>query len=81
MQNNDIPNLVKKCIILNQEMFRKVLSQGIKSGLKYGPSPEGELYPELQDYILAAQNYDETRNGYWPIPLLEEQNNPNLYKK
>lgn len=52
-----------------------------KVWLKYGPSPEGELYPELQDYILAAQNYDETRNGYWPIPLLEEQNNPNLYKK
>lgn len=49
--------------------------------LKKGHSPEDANYPELQDYEEAAANYQEDSSGYWPIPLLEEQNNPNLYNK
>ncbi len=33
------------------------------------------------DYDTAAQNYDSDNDSYWPIPLIEEQNNPNLYNK
>ncbi len=33
------------------------------------------------DYIQAAQNYKASSHSYWPIPLVEEQCNPNLYNK
>ncbi|MFR9519394.1 MAG: RagB/SusD family nutrient uptake outer membrane protein [Rikenellaceae bacterium] len=33
----------------------------------------------IEDYRMAAQNYTDEDDGWWPIPLLEEQNNPNLY--
>ncbi len=37
--------------------------------------------PRVADYYKpAAENYDGSGAGYWPIPLLEVQNNPNLYK-
>ena len=42
---------------------------------------EFKAVDNLFDYYKpAAENYDNAGAGYWPIPLLEEQNNPNLYK-
>jgi len=34
---------------------------------------------EYNDFTIASQNFNDSKS-YWPIPLLEEQNNPNLYK-
>lgn len=74
-------NLSKEVYHLAPRMVPGVSKPKNRIWLRKGNSPENLFYPELQDYKLAAQNYDEARNGYWPIPLLEEQNNPNLYKK
>ncbi len=42
---------------------------------------EAKTVPRVGDYYKpAAENYDVAGAGYWPIPLAEVQNNPNLYK-
>ncbi|MFR9512573.1 MAG: RagB/SusD family nutrient uptake outer membrane protein [Rikenellaceae bacterium] len=33
------------------------------------------------DYDEAAKNYNADQHSYWPIPLIEEQSNPNIYGK
>ncbi|MFR9581461.1 MAG: RagB/SusD family nutrient uptake outer membrane protein [Rikenellaceae bacterium] len=49
---------------------------------EYVESASGISYTEMSiDYDLAAQNYNADLHSYWPIPLVEEQNNPSLYNK
>ena len=43
------------------------------------PESEGTTTFKIEDYREAASNFNDSK-AWWPIPLVEEQNNPNLYK-
>lgn len=65
---------------LSSRVVPGIVKPKYKVWLQSGPCPEGKTFPELVDYTQAAANYDAALHGYWPIPLIEEQNNPNLFK-
>ncbi len=53
-----------------------------KSFMQPEVGDEAKGIPRVADYYTpASKNYNIAGAGYWPIPLLEVQNNPNLYKK